>query len=146
MPTQFEILEAEVLKLVPAERALLAEHIIASLGEDNEIESAWAVEVERRVAEIDRGAVVGMPRGSDRTSSCRFEVKNPAAGADLNNAAAFYSEQANRQLGLALITEFEKAASLLSGNPELGTPWGSGTRRFVLRRFYFSKIVCFSIK
>jgi hypothetical protein len=35
-----------------------------------------------------------------------------AATADLNNAAAFYSGQANRQLGLALITEFEKAASL----------------------------------
>jgi len=43
MSPQFEILEAEVLKLVPAERALLAEHIIASLDEDNEIESAWAV-------------------------------------------------------------------------------------------------------
>ncbi len=61
MSPQFEILEAEVLKLVPAERALLAEHIIASLDEDNEIESAWAVEVERRVAEIESGTVVGMP-------------------------------------------------------------------------------------
>lgn len=60
MSTHFEILEAEVLKLVPAERALLAEHIIASLDEDNEIESAWAVEVERRVAEIENGAVIGM--------------------------------------------------------------------------------------
>ncbi len=61
MSPQFEILEAEILKLVPAERALLAEHIIASLDEDNEIESAWAVEVERRVAEIESGTVVGMP-------------------------------------------------------------------------------------
>ncbi len=61
MSPQFEILEAEVLKLVPAERALLAEHIIASLDEDNEIESAWAVEVERRVAEIESGTVVGIP-------------------------------------------------------------------------------------
>ncbi|MGZ8159203.1 MAG: addiction module protein [Methylobacter sp.] len=61
MSTQFEILEAEVLKLVPAERVLLAEHIIASLDEDNEIESAWAVEIQRRVAEIENGAVVGMP-------------------------------------------------------------------------------------
>ncbi|MGR9012083.1 MAG: addiction module protein [Gammaproteobacteria bacterium] len=60
MSPQFEILEAEVLKLVPAERALLAEHIIASLDEDNEIESAWAVEVERRVAEIESGTVVGI--------------------------------------------------------------------------------------
>lgn len=61
MPTQFEILEAEILKLVPADRALLAEHIIASLDEDNEIESAWASEVEKRVAEVESGTVVGMP-------------------------------------------------------------------------------------
>ena len=60
MPTQFEILEAEVLKLVSADRALLAEHLIASLDEDNEIESAWTDEVERRVAEVESGVVVGM--------------------------------------------------------------------------------------
>ena len=61
MSTPFEILEAEALKLVPADRALLVEHIIASLDEDSEIESAWAIEVERRVAEIKSGGVVGMP-------------------------------------------------------------------------------------
>jgi len=61
MSTQFEILEAEVLKLASADRALLAEHLIASLDEDNEIESAWAVEVERRVAEVESGVIVGMP-------------------------------------------------------------------------------------
>ncbi|MDP2760432.1 MAG: addiction module protein [Sideroxyarcus sp.] len=60
MSTQFEILEAEVLKLVSADRALLAEHLIASLDEDNEIESAWADEVERRVAEVESGVIVGM--------------------------------------------------------------------------------------
>jgi hypothetical protein len=51
-------------------------------------------------------------------------IVHPAASAELNNAAAFYSAQANKQLGLALISEFEKAASLLSGNPELGTTMG----------------------
>lgn len=61
MSTQFEILEAEVLKLVPSDRALLAEHIIASLDKDSEIESAWAVEVERRVALVESGRVIGMP-------------------------------------------------------------------------------------
>ena len=61
MSTQFEILEAEVLKLVSADRALLAEHLIASLDEDNEIDSAWAVEVERRVAEVESEMIVGMP-------------------------------------------------------------------------------------
>lgn len=60
MSTQFRILEAEALKLVSADRALLAEHLIASLDEDNEIESAWADEVERRVAEIESGVIVGM--------------------------------------------------------------------------------------
>lgn len=60
MSTQLEILEAEVLKLAPADRALLAEHIIASLDEDSEIESAWGVEVERRVAEVESGVVAGI--------------------------------------------------------------------------------------
>jgi toxin ParE1/3/4 len=65
-------------------------------------------------------------------------IVHPAASAELNNAAAFYSGQANKQLGLALISEFEKAASLLSGNPELGTPWVVGTRRLIMRRFPFN--------
>ncbi len=61
MPTQFEILESEALKLTPADRARLAEHLIASLDEDNEIEAAWGTEVERRIAEIESGAVTGVP-------------------------------------------------------------------------------------
>lgn len=60
------------------------------------------------------------------------------ATAELNKAAAFYSVKANKQLGLALITEFEKSALFLSENPELGVPWVSGTRRFVMRRFPFN--------
>lgn len=54
---QVEILEAEALKLSAAERARLAERLIASLDEDAEIEEAWAVEVERRIAEIESGSV-----------------------------------------------------------------------------------------
>lgn len=57
MSLQFELLEAEALKLASADRALLAEHLIASLDEDNEIEAAWALEIEKRVAGIDKGAV-----------------------------------------------------------------------------------------
>jgi hypothetical protein len=38
-----------------------------------------------------------------------------AATADLNNAAAFYSVRANKQLGLALIAEFEKASPAFVG-------------------------------
>ena len=57
METQLEILEAQALKLTTSERAYLAERLIASLDEDGEIEEAWAVEVERRIAEIESGSV-----------------------------------------------------------------------------------------
>lgn len=61
MTTAFDMLEAEALKLSNAERAQLAEHLIASLDEDDEIEAAWADEITRRVAEIKCGAVTGIP-------------------------------------------------------------------------------------
>ena len=61
METQLEILEAQVLKLTTSERAHLAERLIASLDEDEEIEEAWAAEVERRIAEIEGGHVQMIP-------------------------------------------------------------------------------------
>ena len=48
MPTPLEIVEAEALKLSASERALLAEHLLASLDQDNEIDAAWAAEVASR--------------------------------------------------------------------------------------------------
>ena len=45
MSTQFTTLEAEALKLPPEERALLADHLLASLGEQGEVEQAWAAEI-----------------------------------------------------------------------------------------------------
>jgi putative addiction module component (TIGR02574 family) len=53
MPDQLEIVEAQALKLTAEERAWLADRLIASLSEDSEVEEAWAVEVERRVEEIE---------------------------------------------------------------------------------------------
>lgn len=61
MDTEMEKLEAEALKLAPGERAALAQRLLASLEEDAEIEDAWAQEVERRVAEIESGAVQLIP-------------------------------------------------------------------------------------
>jgi len=61
METELEKLEAEALKLTPSERAALAQRLLASLEEDAEIEEAWAVEVERRIAEVERGAVQLIP-------------------------------------------------------------------------------------
>ena len=53
MSSQLEEVEAEALKLTPEERAHLADRLLASLSEDAEVEDDWAIEVERRVADIE---------------------------------------------------------------------------------------------
>ena len=61
MPDQLEIVEAQALKLTAEERARLADRLIASLSGDIEVEEAWAVEVERRVEEIESGRAKLVP-------------------------------------------------------------------------------------
>ncbi|HEU4560117.1 MAG TPA: addiction module protein [Longimicrobium sp.] len=53
--------EAEALKLPSHERARLAEVLIASLDEEDEIAEAWADEAERRYEELRSGKVQGIP-------------------------------------------------------------------------------------
>lgn len=61
MGNQLELLEAEVLKLPAGERVALAQLLIASLDEEAEVEEAWAVEVERRIADIEAGTSTLIP-------------------------------------------------------------------------------------
>ena len=61
MSSTVEALEAEALQLSAAERARLVERLIASLDADPDVDEAWAAEVERRNAEIERGAVALVP-------------------------------------------------------------------------------------
>jgi putative addiction module component (TIGR02574 family) len=61
MGNQLEALEAEALKLTSGERAAFAQLLLASLDEDAEIEEAWAAEVERRIADVENGAVQVIP-------------------------------------------------------------------------------------
>ncbi len=61
MSSQFNALEAEALKLPPEERVLLADHLLASLGAQGEVEQAWAVEIDRRLAEVEAGQVELVP-------------------------------------------------------------------------------------
>jgi len=56
-----QLLEAEVLKLPSHERARLAELLLASLDEEDEIMEAWADVAERRLEELRSGAVKGIP-------------------------------------------------------------------------------------
>lgn len=74
MQMSFETVESEALKLNATERAKLAEHLIASLDEDNEIEEAWAAEVERRIAEVEAGAVQLIP-AAEAIASARAALK-----------------------------------------------------------------------
>ena len=55
MPSPFATVEAEAMLLSAEERAVLADHLLASLVTDHEVEEAWAMEVERRVGEVEAG-------------------------------------------------------------------------------------------
>lgn len=50
-----EDIEAAALQLAPAERAKLAERLLISLDEDDEILASWVEEAERRGDAYDRG-------------------------------------------------------------------------------------------
>ena len=57
MSTTLEALQAEVMRLSPAERSRLLERLVASLDVDAEAEAAWDEVADCRDAEIDSGAV-----------------------------------------------------------------------------------------
>lgn len=50
-----EDIEAAAMQLTTAERARLAERLLASLDEDDEILAAWVAEAERRGEAFERG-------------------------------------------------------------------------------------------
>ena len=63
MPSKIQEIENEVLSLPPQERAIIAEHIIRSLDdeEDPEVERLWIAEAERRYKEYKEGKVKARP-------------------------------------------------------------------------------------
>ncbi len=66
-----QALESAALLLPPEERARLAERLLASLDIDPEVETAWSVEVEKRLADWDAGLVEGVLfQNSNEGSSC----------------------------------------------------------------------------
>lgn len=74
MTTQLEILEAQAIQLTPGERAALAQRLLESLDHDAELEEAWAVEVERRIAEVENGSVKVVPM-ADALAQVRASLK-----------------------------------------------------------------------
>ena len=58
---QLDVLETEVLNLSPIDRSHLLDRLVASLESDSEIAGAWALEAERRDAEIEAGQAALVP-------------------------------------------------------------------------------------
>ena len=56
MPTTIKMLEVEVLRLPPVDRARLLDRLIASLDADEEVETAWDAVADQRELEIASGA------------------------------------------------------------------------------------------
>lgn len=69
-----EALEAEVLKLSPADRTHLLERLIGSLDADAKIEAAWEQEAERRQADIESGKV-SMVAGEEAMARLKERLK-----------------------------------------------------------------------
>lgn len=74
MTLTVEALEAEALNLSAAERARLVEKLIVSLDVEPDVEAAWAVEVERRHAEIETGAMSLLP-GAETLARLKAEFQ-----------------------------------------------------------------------
>jgi putative addiction module component (TIGR02574 family) len=64
METPLEKLTAEALKLTLSERAAFAQLLLASLDGDvdaDNVEQAWAIEIEHRIGRIERGETQTIP-------------------------------------------------------------------------------------
>jgi plasmid stabilization system protein ParE len=69
----------------------------------------------------------------------KLVIVPPALG-ELHDAAAFYTESANVELGLAFVAEFERTVNVILANPTLGMIFRGDRRRYFLRRFPYSVI------
>lgn len=61
MPIALETLQAEVLRLPPADRAKLLDRLIASLDADAGAEAAWDEVADQRERELSVGDATAMP-------------------------------------------------------------------------------------
>ncbi len=74
MANQLKIVQAEALKLTVEERAQFADRLLTSIFEDQEIDAAWAVEVERRIEKIESGRTRLIP-AAESIARARAAIK-----------------------------------------------------------------------
>jgi len=74
MPLSLETLQAEVLRLPPADRAKLLDRLIASLDVDAGAEAAWDALADQREQELDAGTAETVPLA---VAVARLEARFP---------------------------------------------------------------------
>jgi hypothetical protein len=74
MPSNLDVLQAEVLRLSPADRARLLDRLLASLDVDAGVEAAWDRLADQREQEIGSGAVEAVPLA---VAVARLEARFP---------------------------------------------------------------------
>ena len=74
MADPLESIAAEAFKLTPEDRVRLAERLLASVFADDDVEQAWAEEVERRIQEIEGGRAQLIP-AADAIARVRAAIK-----------------------------------------------------------------------
>lgn len=60
-PATLERIETEAMQLDRADRAVLVEHLLSSLDEDEGVQAAWDVEIEARVHAANSGETQAIP-------------------------------------------------------------------------------------
>lgn len=73
MSTTLESLEAELLRLSPADRSYLLDRIVVSLDTNRALDDAWDREAARRDAEIENGTSAPVS-GKDVVARLRAEA------------------------------------------------------------------------
>lgn len=74
MPSTLETLQAEVLRLSPADRARLLDRLIASLDVDAGAEAAWDQLADKREQELQAGTAQAVPL---EVAVARLEARFP---------------------------------------------------------------------
>lgn len=75
MSSKLEVVQAEVLRLSPADRARLVDRLVASLDADAEVEAAWDAIADQRERELESGALEAVPL---EDAVARLEARFPA--------------------------------------------------------------------
>lgn len=74
MSSNLEALQAEVLRLSPADRARLLDRLVASLDVDASVEAAWDAVADQREQELSLGTVEAVPL---EVAVARLEARFP---------------------------------------------------------------------